>query len=275
MSTRISQRNGDGGNVMLEFKPLKTFGKTLSSSCMFSVVNFHMSSRCSQNPPDPRPLTSSTWKDEAPRSTSVPPVSSAAAICLVWETSNSSHTFALPLWDRMSQMTQPRSSAQGVGAVVLHRICREKENGSGLEQPWLNNCVNITQVRMFFEVKMALHSQCWFVCVEETPKTLGYPFIPPPPASFFFFSSSSSPSSFSSILFKTEIPGSEILPRPINMTFWMSREAEKKPNVITQTLGFHHGVIHQRSWRYCTVLNLNIPSERLFALLLWWRKKEA
>lgn len=59
MASRISQKNRGRGKVMLEFKPLKTLGKTRSSSCMFNVVNFHMSSRRSQSPAAPGPLTSS------------------------------------------------------------------------------------------------------------------------------------------------------------------------------------------------------------------------
>lgn len=178
---------------------------------MFNVVNFHTSSRCSQNPTDPGPLTSSTWKDEAPRGEAAPHVPSAAAICLVWETSNSSRTFALPFRDRRSQITQPRSSAPG--ELFSTGSAESKKNGSGLEQPWLNNCVNVIEIRVFFQVKMALYSQCQVACISETPQIWGYPLISPK-VFFFFF-----PSSFSLFLFRTEIPGSEILPSPINMTF--------------------------------------------------------
>lgn len=45
----MSPKNRGMGKVTIEFKPLKTYDKMLSSPCMFTVINFHMSSRCSQD----------------------------------------------------------------------------------------------------------------------------------------------------------------------------------------------------------------------------------
>lgn len=82
---------------MLELRPLKTFGKMWSSPRVFDIMNVHMSSQRSQDPPEPGPLASSTEKAVVPGVTMHLSARFAAVICSVWELSNSSVTRLLPL----------------------------------------------------------------------------------------------------------------------------------------------------------------------------------
>lgn len=121
------------------------------------------------------------------------------------------------------------------------------------------------------KVKTTFSSPCWIGCIQETQNILGCSIISRKFFCLFFFP----PSSLTLVVFRTEIPGSEILPIPIKMTFWTSQEAERKPNVITKLLRFHRVVIHQRNWRCCTFLNLNMPSERLLCHVAFIKKEQA
>lgn len=100
----------------------------------------------------------------------------AAAVCLAWEASNSSLAILLPLWGRMSQITQARSSPR-VGLYSTGSAESEKMDLI------LNNCVNVIEIHVFFQEKGTFHSQCWIECTWETQKVLDCPII-----SQFFFS---------------------------------------------------------------------------------------
>ena len=156
MSIRISQKNRSRGKVTFEFKPLKTFGKTLSSPFRFIIMNFPVSSLCSQDPLDPgpsHPLPERTRFQEWTCTSLYPPQlpSAWSGRCPIPpHTSTSSLSWDVPNYT---------AKVFTKGRLILHRICREWESGSDLEQLWLNNCVNVFEIHVFFQVKSAFHSQ--------------------------------------------------------------------------------------------------------------------
>ena len=227
------------------------------------VLNFHMSSRCSQ---DPQTLASHILclKGWGSRSESAPYVTLRSCPLLAL-----GDVRFLPLtFHFLFEGWCPKLHSRG----LHHRICRGWENRSDLEQPWLNNCVNIVEIHGFFQMKTALHSQGGLDAFRRPRNPWVVPWLLQSCFVFCFFSA---PSSLILILFRTEIPGLEILPIPTNMAFWPSQETERKSNVITQPLKFNHVVIHQRFWRWCTFLKWNVPSERLLCRVAFMKKERA
>lgn len=246
---------------MLELKPLKTFDEMLVLPARSTLWMSTWARSAFPGPTGPGPLTSSTKNDEVPRSESV----HLSTLCRRHLLSLGDIQL-LPLWNRMSRITQPRSwqgwvytpqDLQRVGkgirfwTIVVEQLCKSH---------W-NSCVFPGEKDFLLKMLDWMHL--------GYPENLGmyHNFL----KVFFFFPSPS----FTLVLFRTEILESEILPIPINMTFWTSHETERKPNVITQPLKFHHVVIHQRNWRCCTFLNLNMPSERLHCHVTFIKKGKA
>lgn len=89
------------GKGTLELKPLKTFDEMLSSPCTFNIMNFHTSLQCV-------PRTHWAW---TPHFLYLQRWGSQEWVCTLC----CGHLLSLgdiqllPLWDRMSQITQPRS----------------------------------------------------------------------------------------------------------------------------------------------------------------------
>lgn len=189
----MSPKNRGMGKVTIEFKPLKTYDKMLSSPCTFTVINFHMSSRCSQ---DSQALASHILclKGWGSRSEPAPCITLRSCPLLAL-----GDVWFLPLtFHFLFEGRCPKLHSQG----LHHRICRGWENRSNLEQLWLNNCVNIVEIHGFFQMKIAFHSQGG---LEAFRRPRNFWVVPWLLQSCFVFCFFPAPSSLTLILFRTEI----------------------------------------------------------------------
>ena len=142
------------------------------------VLNFHMSSRCSQ---DPQTLASHILclKGWGSRSESAPCVTLRSCPLLAL-----GDVRFLPLtFHFLSEGWCPKLHSQG----LHHRICRGWENRSNLEQPWLNNCVSVVEIHGFFPDENSIPLTRWLGHIQKTQKLLGCPMTSPKLFCFLFF----------------------------------------------------------------------------------------
>lgn len=144
MSTRISQKNRGGGekpslNLSL-WKHLAKHCVLPACSTLWIFTWAHSVPRTHQTLGPSLPLPKKMRFPGVSLYLSVP---FAAAICLVWETSNSSVTLLLPLWGRTSQITQLRFSPR-VGLYSTGSAESEKMDLI------LNNCINVIEIHVVF-----------------------------------------------------------------------------------------------------------------------------
>lgn len=152
MSIRTSQKNRAevGGKSCLNLSLWKHLAKNwaLPTSSVFWIFTWaHSVPRTHQTLGPLLPLPKRMWFPGANLHLSVP---FAAAICLAWETANSSLTIPLPLWGWMSQIIQPRSSPR----VGLY------STGSAESQKLdliLNKHANVIEIHVFFFPKTKQH----------------------------------------------------------------------------------------------------------------------
>lgn len=230
---------------MLEFKPLKTFGRMRGPPC---VQHYKFSHELTVFPgPTTPPVPHIFYLQGAvPRSRSAPHsvLNSCHLLSLgtIQVLSQRTIMLLLPLWGSMSQITRPRSLAQG--EYILHRIWREREiiRSQTITVKQLCKCNWI----VYFYMEIDFHSRRQIVhlskgfrkswVVQKSPQLhFLLPLFP-----------------FTLVLCGKDTTGSEILPISTNMTSWTSQEAERKPLKIDH-------VTHWGSGRYCTFLNLNVP----------------
>lgn len=144
-----------------------------------------------------------------------------------WESPNSFLMLSHPLWHRMSQITQPQSSAQG---SVFPVGSAESGDASDLKQLWLNNLCTCHWTPCAFPGENSLPLIILDSTCSRGPEHLGWPSFP---KRYFFFSF------FPKLgLIENRNPWVRTFPIPINAAFWTSQESERKPNVIPQPLRF-------------------------------------